>query len=296
MSKTARSRALSHAAVPISALVLLGGLLARSAVVRTAVSEGLALCATAVVPGLFPCLVAVSLAVNGGLFSWLRRCGLPAGGAVFALGLVGGYGVGPAAVHALVSGGAVSRHDGERMLTYANNAGPAFLLTIAGLGVFGSLQVGLVLWGVHIVAAALSALCCGGFRRVAAVEMAGDAAKPPKLCAAFVEAVQSSAVTMLRLCGFVVFFTVLRALLPSAWGTVPWVAGFLELTVGLTALAPTAQNFVWAAALLGWGGLSVHAQCAAIAPGLSLRRYLAAKLLHALFSAALAAAVVALWG
>ena len=31
------------------------------AVVRTAVSEGLALCATAVVPGLFPCLVAVSL-------------------------------------------------------------------------------------------------------------------------------------------------------------------------------------------------------------------------------------------
>ena len=66
--------------------------------------------------------------------------------------------------------------------------------------------------------------------------------------------------------------------------------GIVELTGGILQLPPTRAGFVMAAALLGWGGICVHCQTAAVLEksGLSLRPYLTGKLLQAVFSAALA--------
>ena len=68
--------------------------------------------------------------------------------------------------------------------------------------------------------------------------------------------------------------------------------GVLELGTGAAALqglAPDAANLSLAAFLLGWGGLSVHAQAAAIAlqGGLSPARHELGKLAHGLLSALL---------
>ncbi len=51
----------------------------------------------------------------------------------------------------------------------------------------------------------------------------------------------------------------------------------MELTNGILRLAPDRGGFVLAAALLGWGGLSVHCQTAAVLGGL--------RHLHAVVSA-----------
>lgn len=69
--------------------------------------------------------------------------------------------------------------------------------------------------------------------------------------------------------------------------------GLLELTGGVTALKNDAAGFCMAAALLGWGGVSVHCQTAAVLEEtkLSLGRYLLAKALQAVVSALLALAV-----
>ena len=116
---------------------------------------------------------------------------------------------------------------------------------------------------------------------------------PPTIspAAAFIAAVGSAAETMVRLSAFVVFFTVVMALLASFLGTVPpLLAGFLELTVGITALTPHRLGFTLAAGLLGWGGVSVHCQAAAVLSDtdLSLRHYLLGKALQGLLSAAAA--------
>ena len=67
----------------------------------------------------------------------------------------------------------------------------------------------------------------------------------------------------------------------------------LELTNGILRLTPDRRGFVTAAALLGWGGVSVHCQTAAVLEetDLSLGRYLLAKALQAVVSALLALAV-----
>ena len=74
----------------------------------------------------------------------------------------------------------------------------------------------------------------------------------------------------------------------------PLLLGALELTCGAALLPAGPGGFVMAAALLGWGGVSVHFQTAAVlsGTGLSLGRYLAAKAGQAALSAVIAAGVV----
>lgn len=119
--------------------------------------------------------------------------------------------------------------------------------------------------------------------------------KPPaSLAAAFIEAVQSGVRAMAGVCGFVIFFLVLLRLAEGALGSLPpLAAGLLELTNGILRLTPDRRGFITAAGLLGWGGLSVHGQTAAVlgGSGVSLRRYLPAKALQGALSAVLAAAV-----
>ena len=87
----------------------------------------------------------------------------------------------------------------------------------------------------------------------------------------------------------------LRVLLRLAEGLIgplpPLAAGVLELTNGILRLTPDRRGFVTAAALLGWGGLSVHCQTAAVTAGsgISLRLYVPAKAVQAALSAGLAA-------
>ena len=148
-------------------------------------------------------------------------------------------------------------------------------------------------------------LCRAGGRKPPAVPRTASVAsrrsavvpvkKPPaSLAAAFIEAVQSGVRAMAGVCGFVIFFLVLLRLAEEALGSLPpLAAGFLELTNGILRLTPDRRGFITAAGLLGWGGLSVHGQTAAVlgGSGISLRRYLPAKTLQSALSAVLAAAV-----
>ena len=73
---------------------------------------------------------------------------------------------------------------------------------------------------------------------------------------------------MVYICGFVVFFLVLLRVLSRVTGlSHPVLSGAVELTQGILALPHTRRGFVWAAGLLGWGGLSVHGQSAAVSGG-----------------------------
>ena len=122
--------------------------------------------------------------------------------------------------------------------------------------------------------------------------LAEDAYVSGQRTQALIDAVQSAAGTMVQVCAFVVFFlTALRLLTGLTGWSHPALLGFFELTNGILRLPPTRAGFVWAAALLGWGGLSVHCQTAAVlrGAGLSLRPYLRGKALQAALSAATAA-------
>ena len=308
------------AALAAALLVCMAVLLWQNETASAAVRQGLALCARSVIPSLFPFFVVVSFAVGCGFFTVLRRLGLPVGAAVFLMGIVGGYPVGARTVGELYRGGGLARERAETLLTFCNNAGPSFIFAIAGVGVFGSQKTGLALYVIHILSALAAGGLLGGLRSVRSaskpnrfdmkhgsndmktarcdMKSAGNCTKTvgngAKLPALFVSCVGSAAAAMVNICAFVIFFLVVMALVRQAWpATPPLALGLLELTGGVTSLEASPAGFCMAAALLGWGGVSVHCQTAAVLEdtGISLRRYLLAKALQAVVSALFALGV-----
>ncbi len=251
--------------------------------------EALRLCGELLIPSLFPFFVLAGLLGRLGLPYYLEKLGgrglgklwgvSGAGVSAFFVGLCGGYPLGAAYVLQLQEQGSVSRREAERLLAFCNNSGPAFLVSAVGLGAFGSARLGLLLYGVHVLAAFL----CGLFFRSRSA--APSAPLPPPsmgFSAAFAQSVRQGVQSVLNLCGFVVVFTALAGLLED-WGLFHALAsrlpgpgeawwralfiGFLELGSGagaLRGLGPTPENLALAAFLLGWGGVSVQFQAMAL--------------------------------
>ena len=143
-------------------------LLRQAETAAQAVRDGIQLCLTSVIPALFPFFAVSSLLVALGAaeaagralarpFGQLFRCG-GAGCAALLLGLVGGYPVGARTAAELVRRGELSPAEGARLLTFCNNAGPAFAIGVAGVSVFGSARTGVWLYLLHCAAALLTGL------------------------------------------------------------------------------------------------------------------------------------------
>lgn len=264
-------------------------MIAASAQTVAACREGLRLCVELILPSLFPFFVLSSLLGKLGLPAMLGKRLAPlaerlfhvtgAGCTAFLMGLLGGYPLGAAYIAALAESGQVSDREAARLLAFCNNSGPAFFVGALGAGVFGSVRLGLLLYAVHAAAALLTGLL---FRGKSAVPGSAVLPAPPlPLSEAIPEAVRQAVSASLNVCGFVVCFAVFTGLLDAngllsllaghlhalTGQSLPWcralLIGFFELGGGIGALRglpPTPLNLALAAAIMGWGGLSVHFQ------------------------------------
>jgi len=263
--------------------------------VSRAVQEGLSLCYRTVFPSLFPFFVLSTLLISLGfadvlgsalerpmrlLFRLNGRCA-----SALILGLLGGYPVGARTALSLYREGNCTKEEAERLLAFCNNCGPAFILSVAGSTALQSRKAGLLLYLIHVLAALCTGLIFRGQKIPPQISLRRS---PPcsHFVPAFVGAVQSAFSSMLSVCGFVVFFAVVLKPLQTFTQS-GLILGAVELFNGICALAPTAAGFVSAAALIGWGGLSVHAQTVALLcdESLSLRFYFKGKAVHAVLSA-----------
>ena len=273
-------------------------LLLCSADAAQAVRDALALCAQSVIPALFPFFVVSSLFIDLGCAAVLGRSLAPimrrlfgvsgAGGTAFLLGIIGGYPVGGRTAGELYRSGQCEREECERLLAFCNNAGPSFILGIAGLGCFGSVRVGAWLYLIHVGAAVMVGLL---FRSTSRQMGRPEKTETPRWADALIEAVRGGAMSMVSICAFVVFFLVILRLFSRFTGIQHGaILGIVEMTNGILRLANDRRGFIWAAGLLGWGGLSVHCQTAAVlsGSGLSLKRYFIGKALQAAISMAAA--------
>lgn len=273
-------------------------LLLCSADAAQAVRDALALCAQSVIPALFPFFVVSSLFIDLGCAAVLGRSLAPvmhrlfgvsgAGGTAFLLGIIGGYPVGGRTAGELYRSGQCEREECERLLAFCNNAGPSFILGIAGLGCFGSVRVGAWLYLIHVGAAVMVGLL---FRSTSRQMGRPEKTETPRWADALIEAVRGGAMSMVNICAFVVFFLVILRLFSRFTGIQHGaILGIVEMTNGILRLANDRRGFIWAAGLLGWGGLSVHCQTAAVlsGSGLSLKRYFIGKALQAAISMAAA--------
>ena len=276
-----RMRWRAAACLALSGVLVL--FLAEAGFVRAAAAEALSLCARSVIPALFPFLVVSSLLLSLGLGELLSPmlAGLMeplfrvdgVGSSALLLGLVGGYPIGAKTAADLYRGGRLSRPEAERLLAFCNNSNPVFLISVLGVGVFGSVRAGVWLWLIHLLSALLTGLLFRNHGGPARRQAGGTAAfQAVSLPAAFVAAVRESLSGMLSVCAFVTFFYVLARPLSSLGGWLgPVLVGLTELFSLTPLLRPDRFGFILASAMAGWGGLSVLCQTAAVLEGSGLR-------------------------
>ena len=279
----------------------------------------LSVCAELILPSLFPFFVLSILLSRLGLPYYLNRfLGKPAsrlfrvsGAGISALfiGISGGYPLGAAYIAQNYEEKIIGRAEAERLLAFCNNSGPAFIIGAVGIGVFNSSKVGIMLYLIHI----LSALLCGLALRGKTPCTSAHPIQPPAIsfAKALPEAVKQAVISVLNVCGFVVCFTVFTGLLDAngllsaaaaglaalfgfepQWNKVA-LSGIFELGSAagmMRGLSPEPHNLALAAAILGWGGISVHFQTLSLISDTEIKSTLhfAGRFLTAVFSAILA--------
>ena len=251
----------------------------------------LRLCAELIIPSLFPFFVVSGLLSRLGFSARLagrlsrpaaRLYGISGAGATaLFMGLIGGYPLGAAYIADMRRQGLISAEEGERLMGFCNNSGPAFLIGSIGAGVFGSARLGLGLYIIHI----LSALITGLFFRGSGRYKAQMPHLPESRGSALIDSVRQAAQSILSVCGFIVCFCVIIGLMDAGGyfsllvgrlaaltglelhAARALLSGVLELGSGIGAmrgLSPSPVNLAIAAGIVGWGGVSVHFQTYAV--------------------------------
>ena len=258
------------------------------------------LCLSLILPSLFPFFVLSVLLNRLGLPGYLGRLLTPlasrvygvtgAGASALLIGLTGGYPLGAAYIADMERSGAITAREGERLLAFCNNSGPAFIIGAVGAGAFGSGKAGLLLYLCHVLSAMLTGLF---FRQKDyCQEIPPLQLDTVYISQALPEAVKQAMGALLNVCGFVMCFTVLVGLL-DAGGAFSLLCGQLSAAFGLElqfthaaltgvlelgsaagalrGLSPTPLNMALAAGILGWGGVSVHFQTLAVLAGSKIK-------------------------
>ncbi|MBP0963378.1 MAG: hypothetical protein J6Q99_03695, partial [Oscillospiraceae bacterium] len=199
------------------------GVLFYSAQVADGVRSGLALCGQTLIPSLFPFMALAVLTGRSaaaqpvcrllGPFCrrWLR---LPQSLApVLLMSFVGGYPTGARMLSGMIKSGEITPDEAQRLLFFAVSPAPSFAVVAVGCGLLGSARAGAVIYGCHL----FTALLLGGRQARRHTTPPAQTEKRPHLpfAAALVESTAAAVEGMLSICGFVLLFSALLALLQA---------------------------------------------------------------------------------
>lgn len=237
-----------------------------------------------------------------------------------------------------------TRIEGERLLAFTNTADPLFMIGAVAVGMLKSPAVGGLIAIAHYISAFLVGVAFKFWGRGsdaaerAELEASTEAPTRPTVPGnIFVrtlreivrarkedgrafgnllrEAVTESIMTLLMICGFIVFFAVMIEILrlSGIMGILglpiiavyhlfgvstnlvnPTLAGLMEIDIGTAqtaavTTAPLIQKLALISGIIAWSGLAVHAQVASVITNTDIRMspYFLARMLHGVFACAL---------
>lgn len=276
------------------------------------ISRGLSICAEVLIPSLFPFLVLGSFLTRSGVAAAVGRrleavtvklFGLPGCCAVgMVIGAVGGYPAGGAATAELLRSRQITTEEGRRMLRFCVNSGPGFLVGTVGAGLMGSTAFGILLTVAHLTASFLLGVIGVPRNSRHRKDTRRYEVRHVSPATALVEAVRASCETLLNMCGFVLLFAAVLALVDVS-GVVTVMGGgtpkgekivaaliacLLEVSCGCTAAASLGETApLLLGFAVGFGGVSVHCQLATELHGLGVmdKGFLAARVTHGALTA-----------
>ncbi len=248
-------------------------------------------CCRGLLPVLFPYMVISRILIAQDMFSAapvfrplcrllrLSSSAMP----VFWLGNLCGFPVGAQLTGMLRKDGSISREEAGRLCALSGNVSPAFVIQIVGGMLWKDVRFGVFLFVVQFLSCCLYGIYLGRRTKEAMVDSGErNMGQTEAFGISFCRAVTESAAGCLSLCGYVVFFSVLLAVLPfSGFGRVIMACVF-EFTAGVeeARMIGGMGGLFLTGFAVGFGGVCVLAQVLFGLGGeeVSLRPYLIGKI------------------
>ncbi len=281
--------------------------------VTASVSGSLSLCATRIIPAVFPFSVISSFFISTGgadvvdhFFGRLHRrlFGLPSGASAFICGLLFGFPLGALTASALYRRGALKRDECERLLCCGCCASPTFPVFSVGKGMFGSFQLGAAIWAAQALSAVIIGVTLNVFskRRPKTPNISVCRHEHVRLESALTSAVTEASRVMLNVCGAVTFFSLLGAVTIHYFSYVCdnvylklALASVFEFASGCASAGNALSDglvsrdaaALFAGFAIGFSGLSVLCQTASLFPneGINLRPFILSRLTTGIMTA-----------
>ncbi len=256
--------------------------------------SGLMLCGEVIIPSTFVFMALITFLSRLCRNISFKSQSIPA----FIIGMLSGYPIGAKLVNEGVDGGAISKNDAMRLICFCVGAGPAFVITAVGKGIFDSYFAGVILFFSQLLACMLFGVISGLKSTGNKTHMQNYTEKTEiNIAECFVSSVKDTCISCLNICGFVVLFSAFLSVLHQCGiidalsnlimlfglkneAAIIFSAGLFEVTSGcafaneISSSALTAVSFV-----IGFGGLSVAFQISAIAKSckFSMGKFLLAR-------------------
>ena len=247
------------------------------------------------------------------------------GSFALAMGIVSGYPIGASITSDMKRQNLISKTEAERLLTFTNNSGPLFIMGAVAVGMFNMPVAGYLLYISHVAACLTVGFIFRYYKcsekstkkpylkmsqkiRIELKKLKNSDINPYTL---FGECVKNSVSTILAIGGFIIFFSVLINILISC-GISGWVCstaptvfgklglgqqilegifcGFFEITTGANLINSANVDLIiklcTVSLIIGWAGLSVHAQVLSVINGsdISAKPYIIGKALQGIIS------------
>jgi len=248
--------------------------------------DGLLLWFNNVLPALLPFIVVVNILVAIGFVRHVSAWASPfmktvfklpgAGGFALITGLVSGYPMGAKTIADLSRNGEITDKDAQRLMAFCNNAGPLFIIGVVGVGLLGDAAAGYALWAGHVMAAFVVGIYMrryGEKNENNGMYVRHSNSGNINIGSVLGESVKNAMEALLLVGGLIIFFSVVTGAVTILLGSLNLrfmpeglIAGALEVTGGVKLLADMAETPVsplrmaGISGLIGFGGLSVHAQ------------------------------------
>lgn len=295
--------------------------------VGDAIRDALFTCYYTIIPSLFPFMVlssvftvlGASVCRTGTYMPFLK---IPSVALYsFLMGALCGFPVGVSSTAALTRHGFLTKDEGEILCAAANNTGPGFVVAAVGTTMWGSLYFGVYLYLIQIFTALISSCLISlifrskrknrhDIRHYSSISAEKDSEMPCRidnkaknekalLSSVFITAVGSSAISVIKICGFIVFFssilspliTILKSMGASDT-LICIISSITEFTSGAStasALGGTAGKF-FTGFSIGWAGISVLFQSISAASDspLTLKKMTLSKIIQGILCGLLA--------
>lgn len=272
--------------------------------IRRSVTDAIDRCMNVIIPSLFAFMALSGIITSSGAyitiskpFFWLSYItGIPKELlSVFIISNIAGYPVGAKLISGLHERGQIDKNTAKTMLCFCYGAGPAFLVSVAGLALYGNAKIGILIFASCALSNLIiaSVLCRIKKPRVKTVQ------NHFRITAQMLnDSVLSAGKSLFGICMMIVFFSAVVAILDESGG-INWVSSFFSVTnskclikavleiSNVTQIAKTPYSYIpIISGFCSFGGVCVLFQTSSVVGGrFSLKPFLLIRPVASLLSA-----------